>query len=444
MAYRFVHTADLHLDSPLKSLAMRDPELAETVGTASREALAGIVRLCLDEGVDALMIAGDLFDGERNSVKTANFLAGELRKLGEAGIETFIVRGNHDATTAFGRGVDLPEGVHVFDGRGRAATSARNDRVHVHGVSFRDQRAPESLLPRYTRPAGEGIHIGLMHTSLGGAEGHDSYAPCALADLVSHGFTYWGLGHVHGRTVHHQGGDSAVVMPGMPQGRDMGEAGAKSVTLVTIGDDGTVLLEEESTGLVEFARVEVALDAATGWDEALARAERTLIEAPTARERLVARLTITGESRDAWKLLRDADLFRDELTEMLRRDDPAGRSGIHVEKVEMRVASPSLAPERHAANDRGGATAMAELRATMRAVAAEPEFMALARERAARMMKAVPSHSGALRGAVFGTTEAEADAMLNETIERGLALVAARLEGAERERAEVGGGDGRA
>ena len=97
MPFRFVHTADIHLDSPLRSLALRDPALAELIGGATRLAFERIIDLCLDEQVNALMIAGDLYDGDQTSMKTALFLAAQLRRLDESGIRTFIVRGNHDA-----------------------------------------------------------------------------------------------------------------------------------------------------------------------------------------------------------------------------------------------------------------------------------------------------------------------------------------------------------
>jgi DNA repair exonuclease SbcCD nuclease subunit len=68
-AYRFVHAADIQLDSPLRSLALRDQRLAEFVGNASRQVFTRIVELCLDEQVDALLLAGDLYDGEQTSMK---------------------------------------------------------------------------------------------------------------------------------------------------------------------------------------------------------------------------------------------------------------------------------------------------------------------------------------------------------------------------------------
>ena len=122
------------------------------------------------------------------------------------------------------------------------------------GISFANPQAPESLLPKY--PAGRDgtLNIGIMHTSLAGSPGHDVYAPCNVADLHGHGFDYWALGHIHARSVHR--GSSTVVMPGMPQGRDINEAGEKSVTLVTIRDDRSLEIEERLTSVAQFERVE--------------------------------------------------------------------------------------------------------------------------------------------------------------------------------------------
>jgi exonuclease SbcD len=95
--FRFIHAADLHLDAPLKSLALKDEELSELVGNATRRALERIVDLCLEEKVDALLIAGDLYDGDMRSMKTAAFLVSEMERLQAADINVFMIRGNHDA-----------------------------------------------------------------------------------------------------------------------------------------------------------------------------------------------------------------------------------------------------------------------------------------------------------------------------------------------------------
>ena len=313
MPFRFAHTADIHLDSPLRSLALRDPDLAELIGNATRQAFINIVDLCLEEQVDALMIAGDLYDGDQTSMKTAGFLAAQMRRLDEASIQTFIIRGNHDALSKVSKELVLPQSVIVFGGRAEAITVQRPAgelEVAVHGISFRQPHAPESLLPKFGPPMDDAVNIGLMHTSLAGAPGHDPYAPCKLPDLITTGFDYWGLGHVHKREVHSD--KPAIVMPGMPQGRDINEAGAKSVTLVTIGDDRSVYLEERLTSIAQFERLSVDLTGVDDWRDMISSIETALRAARdrATSEHLVARLSVTGATPLAWNIRRDADLLK--------------------------------------------------------------------------------------------------------------------------------------
>ena len=347
MSFRFVHTADIHLDSPLKSLAMRDPQLAELVGTASRTSLMSIIDLCLDEQVDALLIAGDLYDGDQTSMKTARFLMEQIRRLHEAGIRTFIIRGNHDAESKITNELTFPDSVKVFTAKAEALDLKHGPSdvpIVVHGLSFRDRHAPDSLVRKY-KPMVEGsINIGLMHTSLGGTEGHDIYAPCSIRDLTETGFNYWALGHIHKRSV--ELGRTTIVMPGIPQGRDINESGPKSVTLVTVKDDRSITLEEKFTSVVEFARVPVKLDGVSEWREALFQTHTALEEkrAQSTTDHFVARIQISGSTPLSWRMRRDGDLLKAEA------DDMGGRVGrCWIDKVEnatteVRQASSSSDP----------------------------------------------------------------------------------------------------
>ncbi|MGI6852879.1 metallophosphoesterase family protein [Mesorhizobium sp. 1B3] len=337
MAYRFVHAADLHLDSPLKSLALRDPDLANLVGDATRRALVNIVDLCIDEQVDALLLAGDLYDGDQTSMKTARFLADQVRRLHEAGIRVFVIRGNHDAISRITRELVFPESVKVFGGRAEVLEMEHPGGfpVAIHGLSFAQPYAPESLLGKYRPPVEGAVNIGLMHTSLGGASRHDPYAPCSMGDLDASGFRYWALGHVHKRFVAES--LCAVVMPGMPQGRDIGEAGPKSVTLVTIGDDRSISLEERLTSVAEFDRVEVDVSGAEDWRKVVLAIERALAatRACVRSEHLVARLSLRGTTPLAWRIRRDADLLKAEADERA-----AGIGRTWVEKLEIGCQAP--------------------------------------------------------------------------------------------------------
>ncbi|MFP4539296.1 MAG: exonuclease SbcCD subunit D, partial [Dichotomicrobium sp.] len=201
MAFRFLHTADIHLDSPLRTLALRDEALSAQIRGATRKAFTGLVDTCLERRLDALVIAGDLYDRDLQDMSTALFFGRQMRRLAEAGIRVFLIRGNHDAESVLTRELSLPDNVHVFGADGGTEKLAEAG-IAIHGVSFASAHVPENLVNRYPAPVPGMVNIGLLHTSLTGAEGHDVYAPCSLADLRGHGFDYWALGHVHKRAVH--------------------------------------------------------------------------------------------------------------------------------------------------------------------------------------------------------------------------------------------------
>lgn len=319
---------------------MRNSELADLVSGATRQAFCDIIDLCISERVDALVIAGDLYDGDQTSMKTARFLAGELGRLAKAGIRTFIIRGNHDALSRISRELVLPDQVKLFGGRAEHVLIERGPgekNVAIHGLSFAHPTAPDSLLPKYAQAIPDTINIGIMHTSLGGAPGHDSYAPCSSAELQSTGYDYWALGHIHKRAI--ISGSSTIVMPGMPQGRDINEDGPKSATLVSIADDGTVNLEEKQTALAEFARVTIDAHGMTEWSElahSLSQALRQARSNSTAPE-LVARIGFSGETSLAWRMRRDADLL---MTEAEERASQIGATWI--EKLEISCTPPTV------------------------------------------------------------------------------------------------------
>ena len=314
-AYRFVHAADIHLDLPLRSLALRDPALADFIGNASRQVFVRIIDLCLEERVQALLLAGDLYDGDQTSMKTARFLGEQLRRLDAAGIRTFIIRGNHDALARITKELVFPPNVHLFGGRAEAVEveRGRGERsIVMHGLSFAKPHAPEGLLPKYRPPVQDATNIGMMHTSLGGSPSHDVYAPCSTSDLLGSGFRYWALGHIHKRSTIE--GSCVIVMPGIPQGRDVGESGPKSVTLASVLDDGSIALEERIVSLAQFERVGIDASGTATWHDLVARLETSLQDAATrsVSDHLVVRLAVSGTTPLAWNMRRDADLLRTE------------------------------------------------------------------------------------------------------------------------------------
>ena len=273
------------------------------IGNATRRAFIRIIDLCLDEQVDALLLAGDLYDGHQTSMKTARFLAEQIRRLHEASVRAFIIRGNHDALSQITKELTFPDSVKVFGGRAEVVEIVRHKGdtpVAIHGLSFAQPHAPESLIVKY-KPAVEGaINIGLLHTSLAGAPGHDPYAPCSLADLAATGFNYWALGHIHKRSVVE--GRCAIVMPGMPQGRDINEAGSKSVNS---GHDRRRPFDPDRGAYHERRAIRTRLLDVTNidnWTALVRELGRSVEQARDglSSEQLVVRLRLTGTTPLAW------------------------------------------------------------------------------------------------------------------------------------------------
>ncbi|WP_197535633.1 metallophosphoesterase family protein [Pararhodospirillum photometricum] len=239
--FRFLHTADIHLDSPLRGLSGLDGTLAERVRGATRETFRAVVDLALAEKVAFVLVAGDLYDGDWRDMNTGLFFVEQMGRLAAAGIPALVVHGNHDAEGRLTHKLPLPPGLHIFPSRRPTSVTLPppgpgEPPVVVHGQSYRERAVTTNLALDYPAPVPGAFNIGLLHTGLGGRGGHENYAPCTLADLLGRGYNYWALGHVHQAEVVHP--DPPVVFPGIPhgaahsgnrpQGRDAGHGGRRT------------------------------------------------------------------------------------------------------------------------------------------------------------------------------------------------------------------------
>jgi DNA repair exonuclease SbcCD nuclease subunit len=233
--FKFIHTADIHLDSPLKGLEAHDDAPVEEIRGATRAAFDNLIDLALEEEVDFVVIAGDLYDGDWKDYNTGLFFVGRMGRLDKAGIKVFIVSGNHDAASQITKAMPLPPNVTLFPHKNPTSFALENPGVLIHGQSYCSRAVTENLALQYPQQDSNYFNIGLLHTSLTGREGHEDYAPCTPDELKSKGYDYWALGHVHKREIVSQ--DPWIVFPGNIQGRHIKEVGTKGATLVTVDDD---------------------------------------------------------------------------------------------------------------------------------------------------------------------------------------------------------------
>jgi len=259
-SFRFLHAADIHLDSPLIGLASVEGRVAERIRTAPRAAFEALVERAIEDEVDFLVIAGDLYDGTWRDYKTGLFFAEQMGRLNQARIPVYVLHGNHDAESQITKPLVLPDNVSVFGAR--EAETFRIDELNValHGQSFREKAVTDNLVPDYPAPVDGAFNIGVLHTALGGMGNHANYAPCSVPELVAKGYDYWALGHVHqGQVLNEQ---PHVVFPGNLQGRHVRETGPKGACLVTVEEGEVVDLVTLELDVVRWSVLDVDVTAA--------------------------------------------------------------------------------------------------------------------------------------------------------------------------------------
>ena len=282
MGFRFIHAADLHLDTPFQGLARVSQEMAALLRDASLAAFDRLVRAALENEVAFVLLAGDLYDGEQRGVRAQmRFLRG-LEALAEHRIKTFIVHGNHDPLGGWSAIREWPAGVTVFGGGEIAEAPVEVDGVRVatvYGISYGRREMTENLALRFHKGPGResraGFRIGLLHCSVGDQPEHSPYGPCSFSDLSAAAIDYWALGHVHRSAVLREG-NPWIVYPGNTQGRSAkpAELGAKGVMLVEVEGRDVRSIEFLPTESVRFLVLEVDLsDLPSGSDLAALRGE---------------------------------------------------------------------------------------------------------------------------------------------------------------------------
>jgi exonuclease SbcD len=293
---KFVHAADLHLDSPLAGLSKYEGAPVEQIRGATRRALENLVKLCLTEQAELLVIAGDLYDGDWRDYSTGLFFNKQMAALRAGNVRVVWIRGNHDAASKLTAHLHLPENVRELSHKKPDTVVLEQLGVAVHGQGFDTRDVTTDLSSQYPEPRRGLFNIGLLHTALEGRAGHATYAPCRLSSLVDRGYDYFALGHVHTREVLSE--KPWIVFPGNLQGRHARETGAKGASLVTVDSEQVRSVEHRALDEVRWHVTESDVSAERSLDGVLERVRESLSAAVAASEgRLSAvRVRIAGAS----------------------------------------------------------------------------------------------------------------------------------------------------
>ncbi len=272
--FKFLHAADVHLDSPLRGLSRYESAPAESIRNACRRAFENLVDLAIEEKVAFVLLAGDLYDGDWKDYSTGIFLSQQMGRLGQHNILVFTVAGNHDAANKMTKALDTPTNMTILSSRKVETIKIDDLAVAIHGRSFGTQHVDENLVAGFAAAEKDMLNIGLLHTSLDGREGHAVYAPCALDDLRSKGYQYWALGHIHKQEFVSE--DPWIVFPGCIQGRHIRETGAKGCVLVTIENSTITEVDKISLDVLRWVLCNVDLTDVSEMWEILERARKVI------------------------------------------------------------------------------------------------------------------------------------------------------------------------
>ena len=338
---KFLHAADIHLDSALHGLERYDGAPVEEIRGATRRALDNLVQLAIEEAVAFVVLAGDLYDGDWRDYNTGLYFVAQMGRLREAGIRVFVVAGNHDAASQITRHLRLPDNVTMFSTDHPESVVLDDLGVAIHGQGFASRSVTEDLSLAYPQAAPHLFNIGLLHTCLDGKPGHEPYAPCSLDGLRSKGYQYWALGHIHKREVVCRA--PWVVFPGNIQGRHIRETGAKGCTLVIVDSNEIREVVHCDLDVLRWLRCEVDVTDCDTTDDVWEKVREAFLHAleAAAGKLLVVRLILRGVS--AIHSCLKADLFH-WVQEYRALATDIGGARLWLEKVSL-MTRPSVSTD---------------------------------------------------------------------------------------------------
>lgn len=376
---RFIHAADIHLDSPLRGLSAYQGAPVDTLRGATRVAFVNLIDEAIEHEVDFVLLAGDLYDGDWPDYNTGLFFAQQIGRLKHRSIPVIMILGNHDAASVITKQLAWPENVRILSHRKPETYRLEDLRVAIHGQSFPQRDVSENMVANYPAPVPDYFNIGMLHTALAGRPPHAPYAPCSVDELVARGYDYWALGHVHAYEIVHQ--NPYIVFPGNLQGRHIRETGSHGAVLVTVDDDIHVermildvlrwqIVEVDVTGTADLVGV------ATACGEAL----RAPLDA-TDNLPLAVRVRLTGATR-LHGLLTDAGgrLREEVLAQAVALDEQR----VWIEKV-VTATTPATIADSAIADD-----TLAELRTAMEQAVNDAGFFEALRRDVDEILSKVP------------------------------------------------------
>jgi DNA repair protein SbcD/Mre11 len=339
---KFIHTADLHLDTPFKGLSNLNSELADKLKDATFKSFKKIIDLCIENKVDFLIISGDIFDSENKSLKAQREFIFEITRLSNHGIHTYFNCGNHDLLNSWLDILQLPDKVYRFGCDNVESVNYTKNGIPVadiYGISFEKKEVRKNTAVKYklnNNPSP--ISIAVHHGTIGNAGPHENYAPFKIEDIVKEKFDYWALGHIHKRQVIHET-EPMIVYPGNPQGRDFGESGAKGCYIIEIESGHKPIAEFIPTQLIRFEIINIDLKDETTINELSKKIEEApkVIDNYEENVSYILRIVLTGRTLLHKHLIKHGELY--ELIKSFNDGQLLQLNFIWIDRIDLKTQS---------------------------------------------------------------------------------------------------------
>lgn len=334
---KFLHTADLHLDSPFVGLKSLPQPIFNKIKNSTFESFDSIIQHAIDQQVDFVVIAGDVYDKDHRSVQAQTKLRKGFEILAEHDIDVFVSHGNHDHLGGDWLSINWPPNVHFFkDGNVQVLTFEKNQqtKVHIYGFSYPQRAVTENKTSEYRQVQGAQYHIGLLHGALEGNTEHDRYAPFTINELLDKNFNYWALGHIHQKQVLHE--QPHIIYPGNIQGLHKGEKGEKGCYVVELHDHDTKV-QFLQTNSIRWESQEIDIATCDHFEELLFACDKVKDACKQNNVSTILHLKLVG-SGVLHQSLQDSSTI-EELLEYLQEGEEEEDSFVWINSIEVGTAN---------------------------------------------------------------------------------------------------------
>lgn len=272
---KLIHCADIHLDSPMETNLSADK--ARERKLEIRSTFARMVRTAAEAGVEAILIAGDLFDGARVTKSTENYVLDLIASYPM--IDFYYLSGNHDKGSNLSAAAQLPANLYVF---GKVWSTYRRGNVAITGASTADA---DTLSLN-----ADDVNILLLHGQERRSAGVAGEDIIHLGRFKNKHIDYAALGHIHEYRPIRLDARGIACYSGCLEGRGFDECGTKGYVLLNI-EGGRITHRFVSFATRTLHTVECDI---TGFSSQLNLEERMLSSTSDIAQRDMVKVVLTG------------------------------------------------------------------------------------------------------------------------------------------------------